>query len=123
MQFTIQGHKNILATHKTTIEFTKDNYLTKQGDCIVGINANFNNKPLKGKIMITIKIDGIKDTITATANPNFNSHEMVIRTSDFLDKRTFAINADKAAIDIKRNLVEKLKNSENTAAIEISTIQ
>jgi hypothetical protein len=32
-----QGHENILATHKTTLEFTKDKRLSKKGDCIVAV--------------------------------------------------------------------------------------
>ncbi|HUT17100.1 MAG TPA: DUF371 domain-containing protein, partial [Acidobacteriota bacterium] len=31
------GHKNIQATHKTTLEFTKDKHLSKKGDCIVAV--------------------------------------------------------------------------------------
>ena len=35
-----QGHENILGTHKTTLEFTKDKHLTKKGDCIVAVAAD-----------------------------------------------------------------------------------
>ena len=34
------GHENLLCTHNTTIELTKDNHLTKKGDCILGIRAS-----------------------------------------------------------------------------------
>ena len=34
------GHENILCTHNSTIEITKDKSLTKKGDCIIGVNAS-----------------------------------------------------------------------------------
>jgi hypothetical protein len=39
-EIKFKGHPNVLATHPRTIEITKDNYLTKEGNCIIGINAN-----------------------------------------------------------------------------------
>ena len=38
--FRCFGHKNIRATHKSTLEFTFDETLTVKGDCIVGVKAN-----------------------------------------------------------------------------------
>ena len=34
------GHKEILSLHEKTLEITKDDSLTPQGDCIVGVNSN-----------------------------------------------------------------------------------
>ena len=34
------GHENILCTHKTTIELTKDEFVSKKGNCILGIKAS-----------------------------------------------------------------------------------
>lgn len=42
-----RGHPNIKATHRTTIEVTKDNYLTGRGDCILGIDADKSLKDMK----------------------------------------------------------------------------
>jgi len=110
MKFIAYGHENMLAKHKTTIEFTKDDFLTKQGDCILGIKLNKIPKPLNGKIKIVLKIDNLQDEIIAIANKNFShKNEFVIRKSDFLDDRTFAIKANKAAINIKKEIIEKLK--------------
>ena len=39
-KITAFGHPNIVANHKTTLEFTKEKHLSPKGDCIVGINAN-----------------------------------------------------------------------------------
>ena len=53
MKFSILGHENILATHKNTLEFTKDDFVTKTGDCIVGISSDFNiTKETKNTFLI-----------------------------------------------------------------------
>ena len=35
-----KGHKNVLSHHKSTFEITKDENLTLQGDCIVGVSID-----------------------------------------------------------------------------------
>ena len=40
-RFTCYGHENITSKHKNTLEFTKDNDVSLQGDCIVGVKADF----------------------------------------------------------------------------------
>ncbi len=135
--FTAYGHKNILATHKTTIEFTKDRELSLRGNCILGINADFDlselkksiekkinkNKQIKDKIKIIINMDGISDEIAAELNPDFDDdEEIVIRMGEFKSKRTLGVRADKAAAHIKRELVEKLKNPEQKIMVSITDI-
>ncbi len=127
--FSATGHKNILATHKTTLEFTKDSHLTEKGDCIVAVNSNFNLNKIKKflnnkKINITIETNKIKDTITATPNPSFNDKkEIVIRKTDFISKRTLAINADKSASELKKDLIEQFKNKNAKIKITIEQKQ
>jgi len=125
MEFFIFGHPNISATHKTTLEFTKDKELTKKGTCIIGTNADFSfseiRKLLKAK-KIEINIKG--DKIIAEVNPNFNDKkEIVIRRSDFKSNRTLGINANKAAVDLNRNLIKKLQNQKEKIKIKIKSIE
>ena len=115
--FTAYGHKNVLATHKTTVEFTKDKELSLKGNCILGVKADFDlaelKKLIKGnrKIKIKISVDDISDEITAEVNPDFDDdREIVIRMGGFKSKRTLGIRADKGAARVKRGLVDKLKN-------------
>ena len=129
------GHPNILSNHKTTIEITKDNNLTKNGNCIIGVKANKScfdlNKNIKNSlkegrnIKITFCVDNIIDEIIAKGSPNLileNKKDIVIRKSDFIDDRTLAINANKAACDIKRDIIESLKNKNNKIKIELKII-
>ena len=125
MKFFIYGHENLLATHNTTLEFTKDSYLTKNGDCIVGIRADFSYDELmklKGQdtIKIIISIDEIKEEIISKVNKYFDhKEEIVIRLSDFLSDRTLGIKANKAAINLSREMIEKLEDPNSRAQVEI----
>ena len=127
-KFYAYGHHNILATHKTTLEFTKDENISLRGDCIIGVNADFELNKLKRfikKIIITIKTSDkkIEEKIIAEINLNFSSgKELVIRKTDFVSERTFAIRANKAAYELKRPLIDFLKKGENKIAVIVENI-
>jgi hypothetical protein len=121
-----RGNKLIKATHKSTLEITKDNFLTERGDCIIGINANYSVKDLpedlkdhllnEGKIKIVIKVDDLTDDIIAYGSKNLlltNDRSIVIRKSNYIDDRTLAINSNKSAIDIDRKLIEELRKEKD----------
>ncbi len=132
-KITAQGHENVTGKHPTTLEITKDDYLTKQGDCIIGIAADrgpadfsdeFKNKLKneKTKLEITIKCDGVSDKVIAYGHPKLtfrNPEEMVVRKSSFVCNRTLAINADKSANELSRELVKKLRGEKNKIEIEL----
>ena len=141
--FICYGHKNITANHKTTLEFIKDENMGLEGDCIIGIKADFSLLQLKKfiksiknkKISIIIetmnninnknvekneiKNNKIIEKINAEINRDFNSDkDIVIRKSDFRDERTFAVKADKAACDLTRDLIETVSNNKQIIRIE-----
>ena len=128
--FTAYGHENILSIHPTTLEFTKDKSVTKKGDCIIAIRADFALEEIKKliaeckkennhKIRILIEAKGIKETINAVINPLFSSsNEIVIRKSDFHSERTLATRADKSSKELSKQLIAKLKHS--TTEIKVS---
>ena len=130
--FTSHGHPNILATHKATLEITKDSELTKNGDCIVAVGADFSLQQLRriigscgdgGKIKLTIDVAGLKTEVIAVANKDFCSEsEIVLRKGNFLSERTLGIHAGKAAADLDRNLVEKLKSPASIVFVTVSNI-
>jgi hypothetical protein len=117
------GHENILATHKTTLEFTRDTHLTKKGDCIVAVGTDkaladlssefkqLLRKP-NAKLTVIIEASGIKGQIKAHGSPQLiltHPTDAVIRKSEYVSDKTLAIRADKAARDLPRELVEKLR--------------
>jgi hypothetical protein len=127
------SHENIRATHKTTLEFTKDTHLSKKGDCIVAVaadkaladlNPEFKENLRKphAKLTILIEAGGIAEQVNAHGSPQlFLTHpaDMVIRKSDYVCSRTLAIHANKAAQDLSRELVEKLKKPQQEVKITL----
>ncbi|MCW4016127.1 MAG: DUF371 domain-containing protein [Candidatus Bathyarchaeota archaeon] len=132
--FFAHGHKNVLATHKTTFEVTKEETLSKQGDCILAVKSTktaidlpveFKKAAKKddAQITITIEVDELKETVKAKGNPKLQfTHptDLVVRKSDYTCERTLAIRADKAAVDFSRKLVEKLTDPNQTAKITLT---
>jgi hypothetical protein len=127
------GHENILATHKTTLEFTKDTHLSKKGDCIVAVaadrgladlSAEFKENLRKphAKLTLTIEAGGVIEQVNAHGSPRLiltHPTDVVIRKSDYVCNRTLAVHADKAAQDLSRDLVEKLKNPKQKVKITL----
>jgi hypothetical protein len=133
-QILAYGHENILAIHPTTLMFTKDKKLTKQGDCIIAVgadkavldlNSEFKQKLQNPntKVNITIEIDGLTEQITAYGSAELdlnNNNDMVIRKSSFTSDRTLAVKADKAANDLPREFTKKLENPNQQIKITIT---
>ena len=117
------GHKNIKANHRTTFEITKEKYLTPKGDCIIGINANKSASDLSenfkscakrasSKLVIHLIVDGYEEIIHAEGSPRLkfvSNTSIVVRKSSYIDGRTIAINSDKSASDINREIISSLK--------------
>ncbi len=137
MKFAIvaRGHENIRATHRTTLEVTKDEELTPRGDCIIGVAASASASELPEElkavlrrgVMVRISIAlpdyGLRDDLVAYGSPKLildHSSDIVVRRSDYVCGRTVAIKASKAARDINREIVELLKDKRTELILEIS---
>ncbi|NVM03212.1 MAG: DUF371 domain-containing protein [Candidatus Helarchaeota archaeon] len=124
-EITALGHQNIIGTHKTTFEITKERDLTKRGNCIIGILANKGIVDLsqrfkdKAKTNIKIKcvliVKDIIEEIFGYGHPSLtflHPTDIVIRKSNYKCSRTLMIKANKSANDLDRNLIKLLKNPE-----------
>jgi hypothetical protein len=128
------GHENVLSTNKTTLEITKETHLTKKGNCILAVSADkaladltseFKEALRKdgGRLTVTIETGNIIEIVKASGNPRLiliHPTDVVIRKSSFICDRTLAIRADKAAADLSKKLVEKMKNPEQEAKITLT---
>jgi len=128
------GHSNVQSTNKTTFEITKENHLTKRGDCIIAIGATKGAADLKqrfksiarnqgARLTMKIEVDGEEETVTASGNPTLSfTHptDLVVRKSNFVCGRTLAVRADKAACSLSRKLVEKLRNPHQKVKITLT---
>lgn len=125
IRFKACGHENVIGEHKTTVELTTEDYLTKQGTCIVGIRATQKLSDIATeirqlvklettKIVLVMEVAGIREQVTGTGGNDLSytdSVSMVARTSSFQCGRTLMINADKAASDLSREFVSLLTNN------------
>ena len=125
--FTAFGHRNILARHKTTLEFTKDREISKRADCIIGVNSDFNINDLKKflssrkRIKLIVGVNNEKFEVNAVLNAKFNDErEIVIRKTGFASERTLGINADRAASDVPDKMARLLRNPEQKLLIQIT---
>ena len=129
-----RGHENVQSTNKTTFEITKENHLTKRGDCIIAVGASKGATDLKqrfkavahsqdARITIKIEANGEEETVTAWGNPKLlftHPTDLVVRKSDYVCGRTLAVRADKAACDLSRRLIEKLRNPNQKVKITLT---
>ena len=136
IEIPFSGHKNILSLHQKTIEITKDEELTSNGDCIVGVSANISCVDLpekmkkkiqnpKTKITFSIRAENKKFTVQGNGSEKLSlkhTKDIVLRKSGFTCSRTIAINCDKASNDIPRDFVKILQNPKTNGSmvIEIS---
>jgi hypothetical protein len=129
------GHEHVTAEHPSTFEFTTDDWLTPAGDCIIGVEADrtprdfsttFREACRDAAATITAIIavgepDGETvdladpahvDRIVGRGDPGLtllDDRSMVGRTSDYTDdERTILVDADGAAADLDRDLVDAL---------------
>ncbi|MBP2142895.1 hypothetical protein J2127_000036 [Methanococcus voltae] len=140
LKFKAKGHKNVKSTHKSTLEITKEDYLTPAGDCIVAINSSmaindlpeeFKEQLKQGKsLKITLECKNNKtneiyiDTIISKGSKDLilnHDTDMVIRKSTHICPRTLSINADKSAKNLNRDLINCLEE-ENELLIEFEII-
>ena len=133
-EITFQGHKNIVSLHARTIEITKDSYLTKNGDCIVGVSANKAcsdlNPTLKARlrekdtnVKITIVVEPYEFELSGYGNNGLDithEHDIVLRKSNYVDSRTLVVSCDKSALDIPRNMISSLTNSQIKGIMRIA---
>jgi Uncharacterized protein conserved in archaea len=122
-EFFAYGHKLIQATHKTTMEITKDDYLTKRGNCIIAVKSQKAcsdlNEKLKelikkdgAKIIIKLSVNGLEEIIEAEGSKMLtltSNRSIVIRKSDYIDERTLAIRANKSSAELSREFIKKIK--------------
>ncbi len=132
-----RGHPNVRATHRTTLEVTKDRELTPRGDCIIGVRADKSvadlNEDLKRwlksgraiRVEIVLPDYGLKDELIAFGSSKLtfkHERDVVIRKSDYVCDRTLAIRSNKSARDIDREIVELLKDEKTELLLIIEKI-
>jgi uncharacterized protein len=123
-QETIQcrGHPLVLGTHPTTFEVTREDHLTVNGNCIIGISADKGCSDLSPNfkamlaqddaVLITrLTCDGDSAEICSRGSSQMmlnHPTDMVWRKSTFVCGRTIGILSDTTALTLPRELIRNL---------------
>jgi len=121
--FEAWGHENVRATHRTTLEVTREDYLTPRGDCIVGVRAEVGAAGLPewlkeavrdpdATIVMVLCAGGVCDAVAGRGDPRLaldDEDRIVVRRSSYVDGKTLMVGASKAARHLRRDLVERLR--------------
>ena len=127
-----RGHPQVTAKHQTTLMITKDREVGSKGDCIIAVLADKGAAGLHEELRstlksgaavnITIEAGGEMEEVRAFGHPLLtlvHSKDLVIRKSRFTCGRTLAVGADKAAMDLSRALVAKLRDPSTKVKVTI----
>ena len=136
MNFTFyaHGHRAVLSTHLTTLELTKEDVLSKNGDCIVAVGSSAGLRDLPESMKnalsseacrarLTLKFDAHRFTIEGCGARGLTfSHptDIVVRKSGFVSDRTLMVRANRAAADLPRSLVDLLQDPGRKVLVELA---
>ncbi|MEM3712049.1 MAG: DUF371 domain-containing protein [Thermoproteota archaeon] len=130
-----KGHRNIRATHTTTLAITRDAEIERTGDCFLLVSADksprtlsdgFKNAARKPvKIIVKVIVGELVDEFYCYGDPALTFRDdstMVFRKSAYICDKTVGIKSSKSAIDIDRRIVEKLKEGfEATVELRVNS--
>lgn len=130
------GHPNVRATHRSTIEFTKETGLSTRGDCILAVKANKSVKDLSESfknvarridsiIIVFLRTNRKEDFVLAQGSPQLifgDERRVILRKSTYIEPATLCIKANKAAVDIDRGLIKDLQNPQTVVYIDILAV-
>ncbi len=133
-EVTFYGHPNIRSLHTKTIEITKDEHLTPRGDCIIGVKANkacadldesFKHRLRSNSSVVKIEIIVGDESFLITGKGDerlsmLNSHDIVIRKTNFVCPRTVSVRCDKASLELPRKMVKMLQDRDTKAIFRIT---
>jgi hypothetical protein len=134
VQFTAYGHPSVTAKHKRTIMLTKEDYLTPQGDCVIGIKAEKGLSDLgedtrraarskESMITLSIQTGDITLNINGKGHPNLtydHPTDIVARKSSYTCNRTLMIDANIAACDISKEIINLLQKNDQKITVTIT---
>ena len=117
-----RGHPFVLGSHPTTFEVTRENHLTKNGNCIIGIAADKGCDGLSTNfkrvlchddaVLITrLSCEGITVEVKSRGSSGLtlvHPTDLVWRRSTFICGRTISILSDHVAATLPEALVANL---------------
>lgn len=129
MEFIAYGHSGIEGTHKGILEFTQKTAVIPKGQSVIGTRANFDPEAISAltqiskKLKLTIKVRNYTEEIIGDANQGFiPGSDIIVRKGPQMSPSTLLINANKAARDLNRKMIELLKNPEEKIIVTLERL-
>lgn len=118
------GHPCITGTHSTTFEVTRATDVSLTGDCVIGVAASKGALGLsvafkrfardeRTRITVILEVDELQDQVVGWGHPALvlsHPEDLVARTSTYTCPRTVMIRANKAARDLSRALIHRVRH-------------
>ncbi len=131
-----KGHPNIRARHSTTLEITKDPYLTPRGDCIIGVSADKGLKEFSKEfrtiasrdnsiIFLLIITEAGTECVVGRGSERLTFRDptkIIVRKSAYTSPNTVMIKADKSALELRRDIISYLRSGGEGLAVFISAL-
>ncbi len=126
VRFTCRGHEAIRASHRKTLELTRERDISARATCMVGVAADYDPRELarlRGRVWVHLSVAGVEETLIAEAAafPD-TSRCLILRRHPLEQTRTFARGADKASSDLDRRLVAALARSGAVVEVTIEEV-
>ncbi len=122
LTFYAEGDRKITARHPTTLEITKEEVKSRNGDCIIAAKANLGLSELPEEmkralrrddadVALWIESEGMREVVRGRGSARLtleSGSEMVVRKSGYVCGRTLMVKSDKSASELRRDLVERI---------------
>lgn len=133
--FTARGHPLISSRHTTTLEITREPEITPSADCVIGVGSSKGCADLSegvrkairegSEMSLMIRLPDLAEEVRGFGHPDLtlaDPVDMVFRKSGYLCPRTVFILADKAASDLSRRLVGRLRDPDALITVELGPV-
>jgi len=130
-----RGHENVTGRHGSTFEITREPEIGPTADCIIGVRADracadlpegFKRALRSGaRVEVELRSGDLRDRVVGRGDPRLKLSDevsMVFRRSDYVDERTVLVRCDKAARDLDRRLVRRLRDPDAVLEVRLRVL-
>ena len=133
-EVSFRGHPNVISSHPTTMEITRDDHLSRRGNCIVGVcaskacsqlqqNIRSNLRKDEGVVKLELIVEPYSFCIFGKSSSKLilsHHHDIVIRKSSYIDSRTLSIQCKISSLDVPRSIIKLLQDSNTIGSMRIT---
>jgi hypothetical protein len=120
------GHPNIRATHRKTLELTRDAAITERATCVVGVAAELPEDELAalhGRVALTLSVGDQAVEVRGRLNPAFRPGDpLVVRRAPDVTRNAVIVGADVAAAEVPRSFVTAAASPSARIAVRVEEL-